>query len=177
MSKKSIMKYINALKCFIKTQKLKKLGVTVGKNFNSHDVNIDKGHGYLIDIGDDCVLTHCTILAHDASTKRALGKCKVGRVTIGDRVFVGMHSIILPNVTIGNDCIIAAGSVVTKSVPENSVVAGNPAKCITNTDSYLQKHREDMKEKPVFSTGWRFKSNEQKAREKELLNEILGYDE
>lgn len=49
------------------------------------------------------------ILAHDASTKRYLGYTKIGRVLIGNNVFVGAGTIILPSVAIGNNVIIGAG--------------------------------------------------------------------
>jgi maltose O-acetyltransferase len=51
-------------------------------------------------------------------------------VYIGDRVWIGSGEIVLPGVTIGNDSVIAAGAVVTKSFPENSIVGGVPAKLI-----------------------------------------------
>jgi maltose O-acetyltransferase len=57
-----------------------------------------------------------------------LNYTKIGLVKIGDNVFIGAGSIILPNVKIGNNVIIGAGSIVTKDVPDNSLVAGNPAK-------------------------------------------------
>lgn len=58
-------------------------------------------------------------------------------ITIGDNVWIGGNSIILPDVTVGSNSVIAAGSVVTKDVPEWTVVAGNPARVIkeiTNED-------------------------------------------
>lgn len=58
-------------------------------------------------------------------------KCrKSAPITIGDDVFIGAHCIILKGITIGNRSIIGAGSVLTKSVPENEIWAGNPAKFI-----------------------------------------------
>ena len=51
-------------------------------------------------------------------------------VKIGDRVWIGGRSVINPGVTIGNDCVIASGSVVTKDVPDGVIVGGNPAKVI-----------------------------------------------
>jgi acetyltransferase-like isoleucine patch superfamily enzyme len=53
-----------------------------------------------------------------------------GPVEIGNNVWIGDKATILPGVTIGDNCIVAANAVVTKSIPENSIVAGNPAKVI-----------------------------------------------
>lgn len=51
-------------------------------------------------------------------------------VSIGDDVWIGASAVVLPGVTIGNHCVVAAGAVVTKGVPDKSVVAGIPAKII-----------------------------------------------
>ena len=58
-------------------------------------------------------------------------------ITVGDYVYIGVRSIILPGITIGNNCIIAAGSVVTKNVSDNRVVAGVSAKLIKTTEEYF----------------------------------------
>ncbi|MDG4658483.1 DapH/DapD/GlmU-related protein [Ectobacillus antri] len=100
-----IQKLLNDLKLW----RLKRRGLKVGKNFKFYNTRIDYSHCFLIEIGDDVIISNSTILAHDATTKIALGKTKIGRVSIGDRVFVGYGSIILPNVSIGSDVIIAAG--------------------------------------------------------------------
>ena len=60
-------------------------------------------------------------------------------IEIMDNVFIGCNSIILGGITIGSNVVIAAGSVVTKDVPDNSVVAGNPAKVIETFDEFLDK--------------------------------------
>ena len=52
------------------------------------------------------------------------------QVTIGDDIWIGTNAVVLPGVTIGNHCVIAAGAVVTKDVPPHSLVAGVPAKII-----------------------------------------------
>ena len=72
---------------------------------------------------------HVTILTnnHDLNDRDIL-KCRP--VTIEDGVWIGAGALILPGVTIGKNAIIGAGSVVTKDVAENTIVAGNPAKVI-----------------------------------------------
>lgn len=58
-------------------------------------------------------------------------------IVVKDNVYIGVRSIIMPGVTIGNNCIIAAGSIVTKDVPEDSVVGGVPDRFFKATDEYL----------------------------------------
>lgn len=65
-----------------------------------------------------------------------------GKVKIGNNVFIGMQSTILKGVTIGNNVIIGANSLVNKDVPDNCVVAGNPAKVIMSLDEYYEKRKE-----------------------------------
>jgi len=57
-------------------------------------------------------------------------------VKIGDHVFIGMNCIILKGVTLGNGCVIAAGSVVTKDVPEGMIAGGNPARILSTIEPY-----------------------------------------
>lgn len=66
----------------------------------------------------------------------------IGPIDIKDNVFIGANSTILYNVTIGENSIIAAGSVVTKNVPSNSVVWGGPAKVIGNFDEFVEKRKK-----------------------------------
>lgn len=63
-------------------------------------------------------------------------------IALGNNVYVGVRSIIMPGVKIGNNCIIAAGSVVTKNVPDNTIYGGVPAKYIKSTDDYLKSMKE-----------------------------------
>jgi acetyltransferase-like isoleucine patch superfamily enzyme len=53
-----------------------------------------------------------------------------GKTYVGNNVYIGNCAFILPGVTIGNNVIVAAGSIVTKSIPDNAIVGGNPAKII-----------------------------------------------
>lgn len=67
-------------------------------------------------------------------------KCheKVGCIAIGDNVFIGAGTRIMYNVRIGSNVIIGAGSLVNKDIPDNSVVAGVPARVIKTLDEYLK---------------------------------------
>lgn len=101
--------------------------MTIGKDtIISRRSNLDRNinpHG--IHIGDHTLIAGTTILTHDAC--RSLK----ADVFIGNYCFIaGAGAVILPGVHIGNHVIVGAGSVVTKDVPDNCIVAGNPAKII-----------------------------------------------
>lgn len=134
-------------------EKLIKRGLKVGKNFNRMGgVIIDPSHCYHITIGDNVTLApRVHILAHDASTRMFLGKTRAANVTIGNYVFVGAGSIILPGVHIGNRVIIGAGSIVTKDIPDNSLAVGNPAKVVCGIDEYLAKEKAKMQSDNMFN--------------------------
>ena len=111
-------------------------GLRAGKNciiFPSADILSEP---FLVELGDNVIITGSVkILTHDGSPmifRKEIGEKEIyGKVKIGNNVFIGMNSVILPNVTIGNEVIIGAGSIVTRNIPGNSVVLGNPAKVIT----------------------------------------------
>ena len=101
---------------------------------------------WLIEIGDHVEITgEVYFITHDGATwvirgnERAKDVIKYGKIVIKDNCFVGLGSVILPGVTIGPNSIVAAGSVVTKDVEPDSVVAGNPAKKISTASEYLGK--------------------------------------
>jgi acetyltransferase-like isoleucine patch superfamily enzyme len=58
---------------------------------------------------------------------------------VGDNVYFGIRTIVMPGVNIGSRCIIGAGSIVTKDIPSNSVAVGVPARVIKTTDEYLEQ--------------------------------------
>ena len=149
---KNIIKKLVGIKSSDQLDGLIKKGLQVGKNFHMRDgCIIDYSHAWHIKIGDDVLFgPRVHVLAHDTSTWLHLGYTKVKNTTIGNRVFVGASSIILPGVTIGNDVIIGAGSVVTKDIPDNSVCSGNPAEFRIATDVYIAYERKNMSTENCF---------------------------
>ena len=162
------------------TEKLIKMGMKVGKNFNRlNGVILDPGHCWLIDIGDNVTLApRVHILCHDASTKRFLGYTKIGRVKVGNNVFVGADTVVLPGVTIGDNVIIGSNSTVTHDIPENTVVAGAPAKKICSLEEYINKEKERMKDSPCYDDTYTLRKNvsmELRMKQKEELEGKIGY--
>lgn len=122
-------------------QELRKMGMIIGKGtFIGDSVYLDLSN--TIEIGDKVVVTMQTvILTHDASPQRVGEGTKRGKVKIGNNVFIGVRSIILPGITIGDNVVIGAGSVVTKDIPSNEVWAGNPVKFIRTMEEHKEKIR------------------------------------
>ena len=83
-------------------------------------------------IGDDCLVGHNTVLAtlnHDLDPARR-ADLRPAPIVIGRNVWIGANVTVLPGVTIGDNAVVAAASVVTKDVPENTVVVGSPARVV-----------------------------------------------
>ena len=83
-------------------------------------------------IGDDCLIGHQVVIAtlnHDLAPAHR-GSMRPSPVRIGNNVWIGAHATLLPGVNVGNSSVIAAGAVVSRDVPANTVVAGVPAKII-----------------------------------------------
>lgn len=128
-------------------RRLVRHGLTLGKCFQMEKgCNIDANFPWLITIGDNVTFaSHVVLLAHDGSTKKLTGYSKVGKVTIGNDVFIGYGSIVMPNVSIGDGAVIGANSVVTRSVASGAVVVGAPAKEIMTTRELAEKALDETK--------------------------------
>lgn len=101
---------------------------------------------YLITLDDNVRISFdVTFLTHDGGTYafRDLDEykqvSKFGSIYIGKNSFIGCKSIIMPGVKIGSRCVIGAGSIVTKDVPDGMVVCGVPAKVMMTTEEYADK--------------------------------------
>jgi maltose O-acetyltransferase len=167
----------NAIKMLngeILTSTLIKRGMKVGKDFvREQGCYIDPTHCFLIQIGDNVTFSiRVTLLAHDASTKKILGFTKIGKIKVGNNVFVGANSTILPNVTIGDNVIIGANSVVVKDVPDNCVVAGNPARMICSLQDFSEKNSDRMNKTRVFSRDYRYSPNLTEDKKEEIKSAV-----
>lgn len=118
---------------------LRRAGMSIGDRVGIVNCTLDSLFPFLIEIGSDVLMTHATILAHDASPVVFGARTRVGRVRILDHCFIGAGAVILPGVTIGPRAIIGANAVVSRNVPEGSVVAGNPGRVVARVDEWLAR--------------------------------------
>ena len=114
-----------------------KCGLSIGNKTYIGEYNNIRAAGGQITIGNHCLISqHITIVCTNhqfgANTQIDQQSWSVENnyVRIGNDVWIGANSVVLPGVTIEDGAVIAAGSVVTKSVPHNAIVAGNPARVI-----------------------------------------------
>jgi maltose O-acetyltransferase len=136
---------------------LRKEGAEIGKRLNVYggSLRIDTSFPFMLHIGDDVEITaNVNILNHDYSwsvikayTGQLLGG--VGPVYIGNNVFIGSGATILMNTHIGDNCIIGAKSVVSGSFPDNSVIAGCPARVICTLEEYIKKREDKQLEEAI----------------------------
>lgn len=151
-----------------------KLGMKVGEGCSIQPgVIFDYSHCWLIEIGHRVTIApEAYILAHDASSKFAVGHTKIGRVILDNDVFIGARAIIMPGVTVGKGAIVAAGSIVTKSVSPGSIVAGNPATQISNTKDYTEKLLLQMLDSPTFDYSYLLTQNLSAEKKEEMITKL-----
>lgn len=121
------------------------IGVQIGddclistKNFSSEP--------YLISIGNYCrIAKNVSFFTHGGLWSQRIkykGLDYFGKIYIGDYTYIGEGAFIMPGVTIGNDVIIGAGSIVTKSIPDGKIAAGNPARIVGETKDFVEKIKQ-----------------------------------
>lgn len=136
------------------------IGVKIGNNCLIETRNWSS-EPYLITIGNNVQVTmnvyfHTHGGAHVARYK--IPNFDVfGKIVIEDWAYIGANSSIMPGVTIGEGALVAAGSIVTKSVAPYTVVGGNPTKYICTVDEYIEKNLK-------FDLGTKGLSNEEKKK-------------
>lgn len=151
MSLKQILKhfYYSKIKKWnpsqIRCHHLRRCGTSVGERCFIFSDFVETTEPYLVTIGDDVMIADgVRFTSHDASACYYIPGASdlYGRINIGNRCFLGMNALILPGVTLADNCIVGAGSVVTKSFLEpGSVIAGNPAQKICTAEE-LRKRNE-----------------------------------
>lgn len=122
------------------------LGVKVGNNTLIADKRHWSSEAYLISIGSNCQITE-GVKIHTHGGGSLLRSSipdfdSFGKVRIGNNCYIGAYSQIMPGVTIEDNVLVAAGSVVTKSVPKGYVVGGNPARIICTTESFIERNAQ-----------------------------------
>ncbi|WP_414045614.1 acyltransferase [Macrococcus equi] len=144
---------------YISIAQARQLGVEIGRN--SRFLNVNKStfgsEPFLVKLGDHVTITNgVKFVTHDGGVWVFREKNPnidiFGPIIVGNNVFIGINSILLPNVTIGDNVVIAAGSVVTKSFPDNCVIGGNPATIIKSIDEYeskVMKNAEFVRDYPL----------------------------
>lgn len=129
---------------------LRNCGVQIGVRCEVQkptSLNIDTTRPSLLSIGNHVYLHRgLTIMTHDWASWVFLDKYhdfipSHAKVTIGNNVWFGEFVTVLKGVKIGDNCIIGAGSIVTKDIPDNSVAVGIPAKVISTLDDYYEKRK------------------------------------
>lgn len=129
----------------LEIQRYREKGVKIGQNMRAFSPP-SSAEPYLLEFGDNITIsTGVKFTTHDNSAIKVIPNSTdiFGRIKIGDNCFIGQNTLILPGVTIANNIIIAAGSVVTKSFnKEGIIIAGNPAKEIGNVEQYKEKYKD-----------------------------------
>lgn len=157
--------------------KARQLGVRIGEdcqftdmpNFGSEPIFIEIGNHVLLSFGI-CFVTHdsSTYACHSFFKDPKKVHNKLGKIKVGNDVFIGCNTTILPGCTIGNKCVVGACSLVTKDIPDGEVWAGNPAHFITTTEKLAKKIEQNSQtefQQKLFQEQAAFK---QQLLEKEL---------
>lgn len=142
------MRIIGRIVDFFNNQKsarrrAKEVGVSFGKRCHFF-TPFWSSEPYLITIGNDVQITAgVKMFTHGGAhvLRREMPDFDFfGKINIGSNVYIGNNALIMPGVTIGSNVIVAAGSVVCNSIPNNVVVGGNPARIITTIENFKEKH-------------------------------------
>lgn len=132
-----------------------KKGLKLGKNWFIQGVPNFGSEPFLIEIGDHVTIAeNVSFINHggDARVTKRLEKYahgrNFGRIKIGNNTFIGKGTILMPGVSIGDNCIVGSLSVVSSSIPDNSVYAGTPARYIFSIDEYGERLLKNNTEYP-----------------------------
>lgn len=134
-------------------------GVIIGERCEIYSSASFGSEPYLISLGDHVrVNSGVNFVTHDGGVW-VLRECHkdlkeidlFGKIRVGNNVHIGTNVLIMPGVTIGNNCIIGCGAIVTKNIPDNSIAVGIPARVIETVDDYKAKHINDFDRTKMLS--------------------------
>ena len=181
---RKVQKLRQRLRGEVDIEALVEQGLQIGSNvYVAPWVLIDPIAAYLISIGDGSRLApRAHVLAHDATSREALGYTRLAPVHIGCRVFVGADTLVLPGVTIGDDTVIGAGSLVSSDIPAGSLAVGRPARVVGEQPGLLRAPEgADRGRPPVRPLGRRPRpragpgcAGRSKKRAKGIYRKFLG---
>ncbi len=118
--------------------------MTIGEDNFLPDKRCWSSEPYLITVGSHCqITTGVRFFTHGGGhvVRKDIPEFDTfGKIKIGDWVYIGNNSLIMAGVTIEDNVLVAAGSVVTKSIPSGMVVGGNPARIICTIEEYLKNN-------------------------------------
>ena len=162
---------------------LQKYGARIGKYttfISPRSINFDIGRAAFISIGENTVIcAGVSLIAHDYSwknlvvSKNALYPSGGKAIEIGNNCFIGANSTILGGVRIGDNAIVAAGSVVCKDVLPDTVVGGNPAREIMTLEEYAQKRKQRYIEEAKENAQYIWRKKDRKPTIEEMRNFLV----
>lgn len=128
----------------------RKVGVNLGENVKFYGLSPSSfgSEPWMITIGDNChIVSGCNFITHDGGVlilRKQYPKLEITKpIIIGNNVYIGLNCTIMPGITIGDNVIIGTGSIVTKNIPSNVVIAGSPAKIIKSLSEYTEKVKNE----------------------------------
>ena len=160
-----------------RVEKARSWGVKVGEDCRLYSMEfIDEP--YLVELGNHVVVADSVrFITHDGGVwvfwEEYPEIDHYGKIVVKDNVFIGMNTIILAGTTIGNDCVIGAGSVVRGTIPDGSVVLGNPAKVVMKVSLY---RKLILNSKKTLPTALIPKTMEGKRKRFEIIKEAFDFE-
>lgn len=150
-------------------QELRQRGIHIGEDCEIYSSVGFGSEPYLIEIGNHVRITHgCRFITHDGGVwvlrtiKNMPSLDLFGPIKIGNNVHIGMDTVIMPGVTIGDNCIIGCGAVVTKNVPSGEIWGGVPARFLKTVEEYYKQHEKDFD----FTKGYTFEKKKKFLKQK-----------
>ena len=147
-----LLAYVGHLRSERRWRMLKGAGMSIGTGVRiPASTFVDTSHCYLISIGDGCTLgEECLLLAHDAQMDEFIDAARLGRIVIHERTHLGHRTVVLPGVEIGPRTVVLPNSVVMKTLPPDTVCAGNPATVVSTLEAYVEDRRVELEALPTL---------------------------